>query len=119
MLTAYDVVTILAAAMTGYSAYGALTRAPWVCENLIKYGVPKSWLVPLGIVKAAGAVGLLAGLMVPTIGVAAALGLVAYFTAAVATVVRARYFSHIAYPVVFLLPPAASFALWLISRQIA
>ena len=113
MFTTYTVVTVLAAAMTGFSAYAAITGAPWVRDNLVKYGVP-SWLLPLGVVKAAGALGLVVGIGVPVIGVAAALGLVAYFVGAVVTVVRARCLSHIGYPAAFLLPPAASLALLLI-----
>jgi hypothetical protein len=61
--------------------------------------------------KAAGAAGLLVGLFVPVIGVLAAIGLVLYFAGAVVTVVRARWYSHIPYPLVFLAPVAASMAL--------
>lgn len=49
--------------------------------------MPRSWLVfPIGTLKTLGAVGLLAGLLgVPYVGVAAAVGLVLFFTCAVYT----------------------------------
>ncbi|WP_280252101.1 DoxX family protein, partial [Nocardia abscessus] len=44
--------------------------------------VPESWLSPLAVVKAVGGAGLLVGLAVAPIGVAAAAGLVVYFVGA-------------------------------------
>ncbi len=115
MSTAYVVVTVLAAALTSYAAYVDFTGAPWVLDNMDKYGVPQSWLFLLGVLKAAGAVGLLLGLAIPEIGTAAAIGLVAYFVGAIVTVVRARWYSHLGFPVMFLLPAAGSLALLLAS----
>jgi hypothetical protein len=43
--------------------------------------------------------------------VMAEIGLVLYFTGAVVTVVRARWYSHIPYPLVYLAPVVASMAL--------
>jgi hypothetical protein len=117
VFTTYVVVTIFAATITAYSAYAAITGAPWVRDNLTKYGVPQSWLVPLGVVKSAGAIGLVAGIGLPVIGVTAALCVVTYFAVAIAIVVRAHYFSHIGYPVMFLLPALASLVLLLISHS--
>lgn len=68
--TAYVVVTVLAAAMVAFSAGAVFLRASWVVQNLIDYGVPRSWCGWLGAAKAAGAAGLLVGLFVPIIGVA-------------------------------------------------
>jgi DoxX-like family len=48
---------------------------------------------------------------VPVIGTIAGICLVLYFTGAVVTVVRARYFSHIPYPLIYLAPVVASMAL--------
>ncbi|MEW2327822.1 DoxX family protein [Micromonospora chersina] len=45
--------------------------------------------------------------------VAAGAGLVLYFRGAVVTVVRARSFSHIPYPLMYLAPVAAAVALGL------
>jgi DoxX-like family len=111
MSTAYIVVTTLAAALVGYSAAAVFVRAPWVVQGFIAYRVPRWWWPWLGTAKAAGAAGLLAGLVVPLLGVLAASGLVLYFAGAVATVVRARYYAHIPYPVVFVAPVVASLAL--------
>jgi hypothetical protein len=111
MSTAYVVVTILAAAWVGFSAGSLFFRAKWVVEPLTDYRVPHSWWPWLATAKAAGAAGLLIGLFVPVIGVMAGIGLVLYFTGAVVTVVRARWYSHIPYPLVYLAPVVASMAL--------
>ncbi|MFL5578553.1 MAG: DoxX family protein [Gemmatimonadaceae bacterium] len=111
MSTAFVVVTVLAAAIYAYAAYVDFTGAEWVVDNMTKYGVPHSWLFLLGVLKAAGALGLLIGLAVPLIGAAAAIGLVVYFVGAIVTVVRARWYSHLGYPALFLLPAAASLVL--------
>ena len=111
MSTAYVVVTILAAAWVAYSAAAVFFRANWVTQALTDYGVPRSWWPWLGTAKVAGAVGLVAGLLLPPIGVLAEIGLVVYFTGAVVTVVRARWYSHIPYPLVYLAPVVASIAL--------
>ena len=76
-------------------------------------GRPGRWSWPwLGTAKTAGAAGLLVGLVVPVIGLAAGIGLVVYFTGAIVTVVRARWYSHIPYPLVYVAPVIASLALW-------
>ena len=111
MSTAYVVVTCFAAAWVGFSAASVFLRAKWVVEPLAEYGVPRSWWPWLGAAKAAGAVGLLAGLAVPVIGAVAAVGLVAYFTGAVITVVRARSYAHIPFPLLYLAPVLGSVAL--------
>ncbi|MGW4474875.1 DoxX family protein [Nonomuraea sp. NPDC004354] len=111
MFTTYVVVTVLAAAMVGFSAGSIFFRATWVVQPLADYGVPRAWWPWLGAAKAAGAVGLLVGLFVPVIGVMAGIGLVLYFTGAVVTVVRARSFSHVAFPLMYVAPVVASLAL--------
>jgi hypothetical protein len=111
MSTAYIVVTTLAAALVGYSAAAVFWRATWVVQALTAYRVPRSWWPWLGTAKAAGAAGLLVGLFVPLIGVMAAISLVLYFAGAVGTVVRAHWYAHIPYPLVFVAPVIASLAL--------
>ena len=110
MSTAHVVVTILAAVGVGYSAVALFLHAEWV-QFLTDYGVPRSWWPWLATAKAAGATGLLVGLFVPVIGTMAGMGLVLYFTGAVVTVVRARWFSHIPYPALFMALVVASMAL--------
>ncbi|WP_116043267.1 DoxX family protein [Amycolatopsis palatopharyngis] len=111
MSTAYVVVTVLAAAMVAFSAGSVFFRSTWVVEPLTQYGVPRSWWPWLGTAKAAGAAGLLAGLLVPFVGLLAGIGLVVYFAGAVATVVRAHSYSHIPFPLLYLAPVVGSLAL--------
>lgn len=104
MSIAYSVMTVLAAAWVGFSAGAVFTHAGWVVDALRDYGVPESWWPWLGTAKALGAVGLVVGLFIPLIGVLAVIGLVLYFTGAVLTVARARAYSHIPYPLLYLTP---------------
>ena len=107
------IVVILAAAWVGFSAFALLAGKAFVVDNLVDYGVPESWWPWLGVAKGLGAVGLLVGLAVPAIGVAAATGLTVYFTGAVITVVRARAYGHIPYPLLYGAPALA--AGWLLA----
>ncbi|MFB6888025.1 DoxX family protein [Kitasatospora sp. NPDC056327] len=111
MSTSYVVVTVVAAAMAGFSGGAVFARAAFVVEPLAAYGVPRPWWNALGAVKAAGALGLLAGLFLPVVGVLAAIGLVLYFTGAVITVLRARAYTHAPFPLIYLAPAAASLML--------
>lgn len=111
MSTAHVIVTVLAATMVGFSAGCNFFRASWVVEPLTAYGVPRSWWSWLGATKAAGAVGLLAGLAVPLLGILAGIGLVLYFTGAVITVMRAGWHSHVTAPLVFVAPVVGSLVL--------
>ena len=108
MSTTATVVVIIAAAWVGFSAYSLFTHKAYVVDNLRDYGVPESWWPWLGTAKALGALGLLAGLAVPAVGVAAAAGLVVYFTGAVITIVRAGTYSHIPFPLLYLAPALAA-----------
>jgi DoxX-like family len=85
MFAAYVMITVLAAAANTYAATHDFTRPQWLLTNMSKLGVPDSWLTPLGILKAAGALGLLVGIGVPWIGTAAAVGLTLFFVGALFT----------------------------------
>ncbi|MFJ1704550.1 DoxX family protein [Kitasatospora sp. NPDC088346] len=111
MSVTHVVVTVLAAAMAGFSAGSVFARAPWVVQPMAEYGVPGSWLPGLGTAKASGAVGLLVGLFVPAVGVAAGIGLVLYFAGAVVTVARARRYAHIPFPLLYAAPVVGALAL--------
>ncbi|MFD2077610.1 DoxX-like family protein [Actinopolymorpha cephalotaxi] len=111
MSVAHLVVTLFAAVWVGFSAFSIFIRAKWVVEPLSEYGVPRSWWPWLGTAKAAGAVGLVVGLFVPLLGVAAGVGLILYFTGAVITVLRARSYAHVPFPLLYLAPVAAALAL--------
>jgi hypothetical protein len=90
MDTAYVVVTVVTAAATAYAASVDFTRPDWLLGNMAKARVPQSWLASLGALKAAGALGLLVGIGVPPLGVAASVGLVLFFIGAITTHLRAR-----------------------------
>lgn len=110
-MSAHLVVTLAAAVWVGFSALSVFVRAKWVVGPLAEYGVPRSWWPWLGTAKAAGAVGLVVGLFVPLLGVAAGVGLILYFTGAVITVLRARSYAHVPFPLLYLAPVAVSLAL--------
>ncbi|MGW1912201.1 DoxX family protein [Streptomyces sp. NPDC002076] len=111
MHTAHIVVTLIAALMAGFSGAVLLMRAQWIVKALTDYRVPRSWWTLLGVAKAAGAVGLVVGLFVPVIGVAAGIGLVVYFLGAAVTVARARWYSHIPFPLVYAAPVVGALVL--------
>ncbi|WP_369212069.1 DoxX family protein [Streptomyces flavofungini] len=111
MSTAHLIVTALAAAMVAFSAVSVFRRAKWAVDPMADYGIPMSWLPWLGTAKAAGAAGLIAGLFIPYVGAAAAIALILYFTGAVIAVLRARWYAHIPFPLVYAAPVIA--ALWL------
>jgi hypothetical protein len=90
MHVAYLVVTILVALMNGYAASMNFVGAASVKVVADKVQVSQRWMVPFGVVLAAGAVGLVAGFAVPALGTAAAIGLVAYFLCAVSAHARVR-----------------------------
>jgi len=111
MSTAHVIVTLVAAAMVGFSAVSVFLHAKWVVGPLADYGVPRSWWPWLGTAKAAGALGLAAGLVVPVLGVVAAICLVLYFTGAAITVLRARFWAHVSAPLLYVAPVVASLVL--------
>lgn len=93
MFTAYLVLTLLAAAANIFSATCDFVRYKHVSIAMAKAGVPDSWMTPLGLLKAAAALGLLIGFVVPPIGTAAAIGLVLFFVGAIITHLRAHDYS--------------------------
>ncbi|MCX3059033.1 DoxX family protein [Streptomyces beihaiensis] len=109
--TVHTVVAFVAAVLAGFSAVSVFVRAPWVVKPIADYGIPAAWLPWLGAAKAAGAVGLLVGLAVPAIGVAAGIGLVLYFAGAVVTVLRAGWYAHIPFPLIYAAPVVAALVL--------
>jgi DoxX-like family len=102
VFTAYVIVTAVTIMANVSAAVADLARAGFVLATMREVGVPRSWLVPLGLLKGAGAAGLLLGLLgLRSLGTAAALGLVAFFAGALITHVRARVFHNIAFPAAF------------------
>ncbi|WP_432122953.1 DoxX family protein [Streptomyces sp. S1] len=106
MFIAYAVVAALLALALSASAFFTFTRNPQITGSMAKLGVPESWLPWLAAAKAAGAIGLLVGLAVPALGVAAAIGVTLYFLGALVTHLRAR--DYVVAPVVVLALLAAA-----------
>ena len=84
----YLVTTILAAVAVGCAATMNFVGAESVKAVADRLRVPRRWMLPLGTLLACGAVGLLAGLAVPPLGIAAAVGLVLYFVGALTAHLR-------------------------------
>jgi hypothetical protein len=103
-------ITLVAVAANGSAAILDFTRSPWVLGNMARIGVPENGLRTLGALKLAGALGLLAGLAVPPLGVAAGLGLCAFFVGAVVVTARSGWYAHLPYPTGYLLLAAAALA---------
>src|SRR5438045_8461429 len=74
MFITYIVVTILAAAAIIFSATLDFIRYKPILINMAKVGVSESWITTLGILRAAGALGLLIGIGVPAVGMGDAAG---------------------------------------------
>jgi hypothetical protein len=99
----YLALVLVTVAVNLWAAVADFLRAGFVLGNAAALDLPPGWLIPLGLLKAAGAAGLLLGLAgVPLVGTAAAIGLVLFFLGAVGLHVRKRVFHNIAYPGVFL-----------------
>jgi hypothetical protein len=103
MFIAYLVVTIVTIIANIAVAIADFLLAESTLKTSAEVGVQRKWLRPLGALKAAGAGGLVLGLLgVPWIGVAAATGLTLFFIGAVVVHIRARVFHNIAAPASFL-----------------
>jgi DoxX-like family len=90
MFTTYIVATVLAAVINAFSATLALIRYKTILVRLANARIPESWLPTLGLLKAAGAIGLLVGIGLPLVGTLAGIGLILYFIGAILTHIRAR-----------------------------
>lgn len=112
MHTLYVVITVITIVTNVGIAVADLARAKFVLANSAKVGVPASWLPALGVLKAAGGVGLLLGLFgIWPLGIAAAAGLVLFFIGAVAAHIRAHVYYNIAGPGGYLVLAIASLLL--------
>lgn len=111
MSAAYVIITVVTIGASMWATIADLAQPRWLLANMAEVAVPRSWLLPLGVLKGAGAIGLLIGLLgARPLGIAAAIGLTAFFVGAVATHVRARAFHNIAVPATYLALAAASAA---------
>lgn len=102
MHSAYLIVFVLAAAANFYAGTCDFTRPLWLLANMKRLKVEERWLPTLGVLKLLGGFGLLAGIAVPQIGVAAAAGLVLYFVGAMITVLRVGWYANLPFPLTWL-----------------
>ena len=114
MLIAYIIVASVFTVVLTISARMKLVRAPVAVEVLGGVvGVPLRLFPILAVLEIAGAVGLLAGIGLEPLGVAAAVGLVAYFIAATSSHLRKRDLAagHVVPPVMMLVISVVALAL--------
>jgi hypothetical protein len=84
----YVLITVLAALLYGYAAFLNFVGAESVKVVADRVQVSQKWMIPFGVLLASGAVGLAIGLLVPALGIAAAIGLVLYFICALSAHIR-------------------------------
>jgi DoxX-like family len=107
MQTAYFAVTLIVALMVAFSGAGKIRRDPKIVRVIQDVvGVPLKYFAPLAACEFAGALGLIAGIWWPSLGVAAGIGLVVYFLGAVIAHLRVGDFKGIG-PAAFMLAAAA------------
>lgn len=98
MFTAYVVVAGLTVVVNLAAGVADLMKAEFVLGNSDTLGLPRRWLPMLAWLKLAGAAGVVLGLWVPALGLAAATGLVLFFVGAVGAHVRAGIWRTMGYP---------------------
>lgn len=110
MFTIAAIVSILLAVAILGSGAATLAKVPAVVTNMKAVGWPEDRLWVLAALKILGAIGLVVGLWVAPIGIAAAIGVALYFVGAVIFHVRAKEYA-LAPPVVLLVLAVASLVL--------
>ncbi|MEU8504647.1 DoxX family protein [Streptomyces brevispora] len=113
MFTAYVTVTILGAVFNGAAAVTYLIGHEYPKTQADMKGLPRKWVPVLGMLLAAGTVGLLAGPAVPLLGTLAAAGLILYFIGAITAHLRVGS-RNIVGGIVFLATAVAALTLGLI-----
>lgn len=111
MFVACAIVSSLLAAALVASATAKLTKADRVVESITGVGVPLGWFPWLAVTELAGALGLLVGLGVEPLGIAAGIGVVLYFVGAVIAHVRVKDYAGAAAPAPLLVVAAAALVL--------
>ncbi|WP_100458802.1 DoxX family protein [Mycobacteroides abscessus] len=97
------ITTVLCIATNGFEVVAKAVKAQFVVQNSGEVGLAPRWLPYLAVVEGAGVVGLVIGFAgVRQIGLAAAIGLVAFFIGAVGAHIRSNVLHNIAFPGVFL-----------------
>jgi hypothetical protein len=107
------IVTGIFILMVGNAGIGAVLHAQYVAKVAAEVGVLPAQLPLLGVLKLAGAIGLLLGLLnVPYIGIAAAIGLVIYFIGAIVAHLRAHVLYNIYGPGIYLTLAVLTLVTW-------
>lgn len=89
MHTAYPIVTLLVAALVAFSGVGKIRQDPKIVKVIHEIvGVPMKYFPLLAACEFAGALGLVAGIWWPALGVAAGVGLILYFVGAIVSHLR-------------------------------
>ena len=118
MFAAYVCVIAITIVLNAVAVFADLTQAKWMLAGFTQIHVPRSLVPLLAALKAAGAVGLLAGLLgIWVLGVAAATGLVLFFVGAVAIHLRTRAFGTLPPTLVYLAFAVASLALTVVTAR--
>lgn len=81
---------VLAAALS-FDVVASLRPPGFIRDCLDGVGFPRDWWWTLIVIKTLAVAGLVAGIWVPGVGLAANVGVVAYFLCAVAAHIRARF----------------------------
>lgn len=95
MSPAYEIVAAVFALLNLMSAYGKLARAEQFVDIMPTIGVPLRALPYLAACQIAGAAGLVIGIWWAPLGIAAAVGFVAYFLGALAAHLRKSDFKNL------------------------
>ncbi|MGW4243890.1 DoxX family protein [Nocardia sp. NPDC004722] len=112
MFIAYLIAAGVTIAINGGMAVADFARADFVLANSDAVRFPRTWIPLAGTLKMAGAIGVLLGLLgARPLGIAAALGLVLYFAAALIVHVRTGVIRNIAFPGAYFAFAAATLAL--------
>ncbi|MCX5167505.1 DoxX family protein [Streptomyces antibioticus] len=111
MFIAYVVVASLLAVVLIGSGRAKLVRDEKITEGMHKIGVPDSWFPRLSALEIAAALGLIAGIFYRPLGIAAGIGIVAYFIGAVITHLRAKDTAGLPMPAVLIVVGAAALVL--------
>jgi hypothetical protein len=104
-------VSVALAGLVTFAAVRKLSHRPDVVRGYADVGVPENRLDLLAAILLAGAAGLLVGLLVRPIGIAASAGLVAYFALAIGAHLRTRQVTTLPPPVVLEVLAVAALAL--------
>jgi len=107
MFGAYVTVTVIASIVTGIAAVTYLIGHEYPTAQADRKRIPRSWVPVLGVLLAAGSLGLLAGFAVPIVGTLAAGGLVLYFIGALIAHLRVASRDLIGWAVFFAITSAA------------